>query len=177
MAFFWSLHIFCFEHVVARRGGFLLEASVSADYCLVSQKLFRPLQSPPTLDSLYPCSVLNFCELLNYSKLRNHPDLAVFSVKNHPSWKSKEVCTHSYIVSIRRKFKTFLSYHSSLIRSVYLPVAVFIRASFYFDLRGLTCMYTLNWIAMAMMISKRIENPCQSENLVHIDFDLFYACL
>ena len=43
LAFFWSLHIFCFEHVVARRGGFLLEASVSADYCLVSQKLFRPL--------------------------------------------------------------------------------------------------------------------------------------
>ena len=85
----------------------------------------------------------------NNSKLRNHPDLAVFSVKNHPSWKSKEVCTHSYIVSIRRKFKTFLSYHSSLIRSVYLPVAVFICANFYFDLRGLTCMYTLNWIAMA----------------------------
>ena len=104
---------------MARRGGFLLEASVSADYCLVSQKLFRPLQSPPTLDSLYPCSVLNFCKLLNNSKLRNHPDLAVFSVKNHPSWKSKEVCTHSYILSIRRKFKTFLSYHSNLIRSVY----------------------------------------------------------
>ena len=126
MAFLWSLHIFCFfcfEHVVARRGGFLLEASVSADYCLVSQKLFRPLQSPPTLDSLYPCSVLNFCKLLNNSKFRNYLGLAVFSVKNHPSW--KEVCTHSYILSIRRKFKTFLSYHSNMIRSVYLPVAVF----------------------------------------------------
>ena len=70
-------------------GGFLLEASVSADYCLVSQKLFHPLQSPPTLDSLYPCTVLNFCKLLNNSKLRKP---------------KRSIHTHSFILSTHCQF-------------------------------------------------------------------------